>query len=75
VNVAVTLRSPFIVTLQAPVLEQTPPHPANVDPAVGVAARGTIVPARKECEQVPGQLMPVPVTRPLPVPASETVRL
>jgi hypothetical protein len=45
VKVAVTVRSASMVTLQAPIPEQAPPHPANVEPAAGTATGCTTVPA------------------------------
>ncbi|MGA8580849.1 MAG: hypothetical protein WB579_19335 [Bryobacteraceae bacterium] len=44
-NVAVTAWLEFIVTVQLPVPEHAPDHPANVDPAFGVAVSVTTVPA------------------------------
>jgi hypothetical protein len=44
-NVAVTAWLEFIVTVQPPVPEHAPDHPANVDPAAGVAVSVTTVPA------------------------------
>src|SRR5947207_5665704 len=44
-NVAVTDRATFIVTVQLPVPEQAPPQPANVASENGVAVRDTTVPA------------------------------
>ncbi len=43
-KVAVTFLAELIVTLHAPVPAQTPPHPANTEPAAGAAAKLTIVP-------------------------------
>jgi hypothetical protein len=44
-KVALTLRLPLMVTVQPPVPPQAPPQPAKTDPAPGVAARVTEVPA------------------------------
>ena len=44
-NVAVTLWAASMVTVQLPVPEQAPVHPANVLPLVGVAVSRTVVPA------------------------------
>jgi hypothetical protein len=43
-NVAVTLRAALIETTHAPVPEQSPLHPENVEPEAGVAVRVTEVP-------------------------------
>src|ERR1700758_2509791 len=73
VNVAVTDSSELIVTAHAPVPEQPPPdQPAKLDPAAAAAVNVTCVPAVKLCEQLPGQLIPEPVTLPDPVPANPT---
>src|ERR1035438_4456233 len=42
-NVAVTLRLEFIVTVQVPVPEQAPDQPAKVEPGFGVAVNVTTV--------------------------------
>ena len=54
---------------------QAPLQPVNTDPAAGVAARLTTVPATNVDEQVDPQLMPAGEddTAPLPVPASDTL--
>ena len=44
-NVAVTAWFEFIVTVQVPVPEQAPDHPANVEPVFDVAVNVTTVPA------------------------------
>ena len=68
-NVAVTDRLEFIVSLQLPVPEHAPDHPAKVDPEFGVAVSETTVP--------PGYAGPggLALTVPLPVPAYATVRV
>jgi len=73
--VAVTDAAALIVTVHAPVPEQAPLQPANVDPASGVAVSETEVPVLKLAVQVPGQVMPVGllVTVPVPAPAVITV--
>lgn len=72
-NVAVTLLAASIVTLQVPVPLQPPPlQPVNVLPEPGLAVKVTPAPAVKDSEQSVGQLMPVPVTVPLPSPAVPT---
>jgi len=43
VNVAVTLRAMFIVTVQVPSPIQAPPQPANVEPVDGVVVSVTTV--------------------------------
>ena len=60
--------------MQAPEPEQAPPQPVNTEPAAGVAARLTSVPAAKLAEQVAPQLMPAGLlaTVPLPVPPRVT---
>src|SRR4029079_19001033 len=74
VKVAETLTDAVIVMVHVgavPEPEQAPPHPANVAPLVGVAARVMDVPpGRPELEHVVApfpQLMPLPVTVPLPI--------
>jgi hypothetical protein len=74
-NVAVTAWLEFIVTVQLPVPEQAPDHPANVEPVFGVAVSVTAVPAAKlrqpEPHEVPaGKALTVP----LPVPDVDMVR-
>jgi hypothetical protein len=69
-NVAVALRSAFMVTEQlagAVALEQSLPHAENVMPEPGVPVRVTGVPLGKVAEQVPeeheipaGELVMVP---------------
>jgi hypothetical protein len=77
VNVAVTLWSALIVTEHEPVPEQAPVQPVNVDPAAGVAASDTEVPAANACEQLPGHEIPagVLVTEPEPEPAADSVNV
>jgi hypothetical protein len=43
-KVALTVLSPFIVTVQAPVPEQSPPHPTKMKFRPGVAVSVTVVP-------------------------------
>ncbi|RMH01327.1 MAG: hypothetical protein D6699_06920 [Aquificota bacterium] len=59
-----------------PQLEQSPLHPAKVEPAFGVAVSVTLVPELKLAEQVAPQFMPAGllVTVPPPVPVLLTVR-
>ena len=83
---AVTAIAALTVTVQVaavPELAHAPPHPANVEGAVGAAVRVTMVPGAYVGEQVPvttpfasAQLVSarLSVTRPLPVPRSLTVR-
>jgi hypothetical protein len=76
VKLAVTAPFAVIVKVQVPVpSHSTPPHPANVELAFGVAVSVIAVPLAKFAEQAVGQLIPVGVlvTVPPPVPASETV--
>ena len=75
-NVAVTVVSAVIGTVQVPVPEQSPPlQPVKVEPVKEEAVKVTEV--LKVNEQVPGQLMPFGalVTVPLPVPARMTVSI
>lgn len=74
-NVAVTGTAAVpIVKLHVPVPVQPPPlQPANTEPEAGVAVRVTLVLVLTEALQVPGQLIPFPVTVPLPVPANVTL--
>ena len=73
-NVAVTVVPADIGTVQLPVPEQPPPlQPANVEPAAGAAVSVAAVPAVRTSEQSVPQLMPGPVTVPVPVPALLTV--
>ena len=74
-KVAVTDCEALIVTVQMPVPEQAPLHPANVEPADGLAVKLTVEPLAKLALHVPGQLMPAGVleTVPVPVPARLTV--
>jgi len=64
-----------MVTWQVPVPEQSPDHPEKLETRPGVAVRVTSVPASKETEQVPGQVIPVGVlaTDPEPVPTIATL--
>ena len=72
-NVAVTAWSELIGTLHEPVPEQAPVQPVKVEPLAGVAVSVTPVAAGYVALHVPGQLMPLPVTVPEPVPARLTV--
>jgi hypothetical protein len=66
----------LIVTVHVPVPEHPPPdQPLKFDPDAGAAVNVTAVPAGYESAQVPGQLMPDPVTLPEPAPANPTVRV
>lgn len=60
------------VNVHAAVPVQAPVHPLNTDPACGAAFSVTTVLVASEALQVPGQLMPLPVTVPDPVPVSVT---
>jgi hypothetical protein len=69
-NVAPTAVCPDeTVTVQSPFPLHGPLQPAKVEPAAGEAVRVTAVPLATDCEQSVPQLMPGPVTVPVPVPA------
>src|SRR4051812_49610561 len=71
-----TVLSAFIVSAQEPVPEQSPLQPAKVEPEAALALRVTAVPSAYVSVQSPGQLMPVPVIVPEPVPVGGvTVRV
>src|SRR5581483_4266702 len=78
-NVAVTELEPVSVRVQvddAPLHD--PPHPRNVAPAVGVATRVTVEPEFRLARQVElpfPQLIPPPLTMPLPVTATLSWRV
>jgi hypothetical protein len=74
-KLAVTARSPPIVTTHAPVPEHAPLQPAKAEPAAGVAVSVTVPPLAKVPTQVAPQLMPagLEVTLPDPAPDFETV--
>jgi hypothetical protein len=59
----------------APVPEQAPDHPANVDPAAGFSVKVTVVPLLKFEPQAPGQLMPAGLLMMVPLPDPATVTL
>jgi hypothetical protein len=73
-KVAVTDCAAFILTLQAPVPEHAPLHPAKVDPAFAVAVKATVVPLLKFALHVTVQLIPegALVTEPEPLPDKAT---
>src|SRR3954454_16148709 len=70
---AVTARSAVMATVQAPVPEQAPLQWSNTDPGAAVAVRATLVAASYCAVHVLPQLIPLPVTAPVPVPERETV--
>lgn len=61
-----------IVKLHVPVPVQAPVHPANTKPADGVAVSVTAALVATFALQVPGQLMPLPATVPVPVTVTFT---
>ena len=63
------------VTLQAPVPEQAPDQPANVEPAAAAALSVMDVPVATETEHVEPQEMAPPETVPEPAPDLATVRV
>jgi hypothetical protein len=74
VKVAVTLLAWLMLTVHVvAVPEQAPLQPAKVLPAAGVAVSVTLVSLMKLALQLLPQLMPVPLTEPLPVPEEFTV--
>ena len=76
VNVAVTDCAWVMLTTHVVFVPvQAPLHPVKVAPDKGDAVRVTLIPAINEALQVLPQLMPAGllVTRPLPLPLSETV--
>jgi hypothetical protein len=74
-KVAVTDVFTLIVTLQVVVPLHAPPHPAKVEPPVGVAVSVTSVPSSNVPTHCEPQLMPAGelVTVPVPLPARLTV--
>ncbi len=62
-----------MVTLQDPVPEQAPPQPLKLEPAAGVWARVTTVPALKFALQVAPQLMPAGRLVIVPLAAGEVL--
>jgi hypothetical protein len=52
--------------------EHAPLQPENADSGPACAAKVTVEPPMKLCEQSDGQSIPVPVTEPEPAPASVT---
>ena len=73
-KVAVTDRSTVIVTPQvAPVEESQPVQPVKAEPASAVAVSVTAAPELKEALHVVPQLIPPPVTVPVPLPPFTTV--
>lgn len=73
-KVAVTTLAALTLTVHAPVPEQAPDQPANVELAAGAAERLTLLPGAKVALQVEPQLIPAGllVIRPDPGPVTET---
>src|SRR5688572_23892147 len=69
---AVTLLLPVMERLHVPVPLQAPLHPVKRKPLLGCAVREMLVPFRTGTVQLPEQLTPPPVTRPL---VAEMLRL
>src|SRR5699024_1319742 len=69
VNVAPTLWSALMVTLQAPLPEHAPVQPEKTEPALGSGVRPTLAPSENSPVQSSGHAMPegTDVTEPLPV--------
>ena len=75
VKLADTERAAVIETMQLPVPVQAPLQPAKVEPVAGAAVSVTVVPLAYVAAQVDPQLMPEPLTVPLPVPDFVTLRV
>jgi hypothetical protein len=69
---AVTARATVIARVHAPVPEQSPLHPVNVESPSAVAVSVTESVVRKPSSQSLPQLMPVPLTVPVPRPVLRT---
>ena len=69
---AVTAFASSMLTLQAPFPLQSPSQPAKVDPGAGVAVSVAVEPFASVTEHVPGQVIPLPETDPLPEPPRPT---
>ena len=74
-NVAVTERSAFITTSQAPLPVHAPDQPEKANPGPGVAINPTVAPLGKSAEHVVGQSIPDGADTTEPVPEMFTVRL
>jgi phage tail protein X len=72
-NVAATAVAALTATLQVPVPEHAPLHPANIELAAAEAVSVICVPCTKPAEHVVGQLMPVGLLVTLPDPETVTV--
>lgn len=59
--------------MQVPVPVHAPDQPENVDSGPGVAVSSTVVCEKTVSEQSVGQVIPGPLTEPLPVPDKLTV--
>lgn len=67
-NVAVTDRGLLIVIVHGPVPEQSPLHPAKLQPGVGVAVRVTVLSVANDAEHVGPQSIPDGALDTVPLP-------
>jgi hypothetical protein len=66
-------RLPFIV--KSPVPQLLPVQPEKTDPAAGKALKATTLPAAKDSEQSPPQLIPAGLLVTVPLPVLVTVKV
>ena len=75
-NVALTslAAAASALTVQVPLPEHAPDHPANVQPpGAGVGLSVTLVPVSKDAEQADGQAIPAGLLRTVPLPERLTL--